>query len=156
MSTTTQHLWAMCHRDFESDGGLRDIYIRDVNIKHWRRRYAAINNVYLVEFFIDGERRAFPESVDEVFAIRLEENPLLRIFTGRILAVCHFFVAEEIEMDFDPREIGSESAFVEFLSFLKFLGDAVGKDVSVTYENDADCPFLVYVQGSRNFTYCRE
>jgi hypothetical protein len=60
---------------------------------------------------------------------------------------CHFFTAEEIELDLDPREVVDEESFQAVTALLLELGRLLGKRSILTYENSQDALVLEYVPG---------
>jgi hypothetical protein len=66
--------WNTCRRDFEPDGGLRDIYVRDTTIEHWRMVFDMLRAVFHPEYIVDGALNCFPVVADEVFVIRNNSN----------------------------------------------------------------------------------
>jgi hypothetical protein len=64
--------------------------------------------------------------------------------TPSIHIKCHFFSPEEIDFDFDPREINTQSDFDTVCEFLGLLGATVQKTVSVCLEGDRKAEILRY------------
>ena len=145
--------WETCRREFDPDGALRDIYVHDTDIEHWRKLFAALRRTQSLEYSVDGQSRPIPATADEIFATRITASPSLRFRISGIVVACHFFCTEQIEMDVDPREVTSAAAFDEFLGLLRFIGDTVGRRVIVTYESDEQHPFISYNSDSRGFEY---
>jgi hypothetical protein len=124
--------WQTCKKDFEWDGSWRDIYVFKTTLDDWRALCACLRAAYELGFQIDGITQPFPPAPEEVFAIRKQGSPLLRVRVGGILVACHFFTPEQMEFDIDPREVTSQSDLDALLGFLRRVGDAVGKPVAVT------------------------
>ncbi len=92
---------------------------------------------------IGGEPAALPSAVAEVFDFRRSELlPLLVIPIAGIKIACHFFVQDEIEFDFDPREITGPDRFDALLKFLTELAQLTAKPAVLTPENGADKPIF--------------
>lgn len=146
-------LWESCRPHFEPEGALRDIYVHGTTKADWQRCYELMLT-YQPEYSVDGQPMPLPPSADEVLAIRSTARPLLHFLAGKAAVACHFFADDEIEMDVDPRDIiGSPANFEGLLTFLQMLGDTLGKTVLLSYENDAQNPFLTYEPDGKLFRH---
>jgi hypothetical protein len=122
------------------DGALRDIYVTDTNLEDWRR-FIALATTFPCTYKRDGRA---------VQRLRLEDalsdqhDSLMRIEVGKARLHCHFFAAEEIEIDIDPREIASATEHDGVMAFVESLGQALGKPVVLTPENDPETPIVSY------------
>jgi hypothetical protein len=143
--------WKTVSQDFEHDGALRDIYISPASLDDWRAIYPFLRDYSGVEFFVDGEPQNLPLQIDEFFTA--VSRPMLRFRVGRALVVFHFFVTDEIECDFDPREISSQTDLDALLVFIRELGDRTGKPVIVTPENLSDSPIISYEPKRKEFQH---
>ena len=125
----------------EQDGSLRDVYIVCATPKDWASlcRLAA---QYGYRYSYEGKEGPLPE-LAQVFAGR-NGGHLMTVTVGRVTANCHFFNPEEIELDFDPREVHDATDHDEVLQFLEALAMAIMKRVSLTAENVQDAPYLSY------------
>jgi hypothetical protein len=141
--------WDKCRRDFEPDGGLRDIYVHSTTMEHWRALYETLRIAHHLEYSVDGTPQSLPVSVDEAFAARSTSSNAIRFRVGSALVVCHFFATDEIEMDIDPREVASQAALDELLGLLRLVGDTLGTPVGLTYEGDEQHPFITYEPSTR-------
>src|SRR4051812_8060445 len=101
--------WDTCKEDFRGGGSLRDIYIAPATLADWRALYPLLRAYPGVEYSVDGVVRQPPASVEEALAVRPAASPMLRFTVGRALVVFHFFCEEEIECDFVPNEITSQT-----------------------------------------------
>ena len=146
--------WDTCRHYFDDDGGLRDIYVQDTTIEHWRTTFDMLRRNYDLEFLVDSTPRELPATVDEAFAIREEASPTLRWRIGEIVALCHFFATKEIEFDIDSREVNSQEALDQVFDLMQRVGDTLGKRVFLNYENDRQPPLISYEPGRGEFAYC--
>ena len=73
-----------------------------------------------------------------------ETDSLLSFYVGPIQLACHFFSAVEIEFDFDPRQVSGETEIEQLDRFMRLLGDATGKQVILTQENDQEAIIARY------------
>lgn len=145
--------WDACRREFEPDGALRDIYVLDTTIEHWRKLFVALRGAYTLEYSVDGESRPIPETVDEALGLRATANPSLFFRVAGIGVACHFFCTEQIELDIQPREVNSTGTFDDVLGLLRLIGDTVGKRVIMTHESDEQHPFIIYEPSTKEFEH---
>ena len=127
------------------DGGLRDIYVLDTDLKDWDRVLTHIVRSYTtVEYLGDGRIPSSLPSAETIFAFREQTSPLLRVTLNGVVFQCHFFTPDEIEFDFVPHEIDSPERLQALLEFVEGLGRSTGKTVVVTPENNPEWAFLRY------------
>lgn len=146
-------LWDQCKKDFQWDGSLRDIYVTPATLADWRALYSLLRDYPEAEYSVDDVVEPPPVSVEQAFSVRPSGNPMLRLRVGRTLAVFHFFSEEEIECDVDPREIASQADLDALLSFVRQIGDATRKPVTITPENMREKPIITYDPQSRDFQH---
>ncbi|MGS5088007.1 hypothetical protein ACVC7V_16100 [Hydrogenophaga sp. A37] len=97
---------------------------------------------YPCSYSFDGETGVLPE-VSQLLVNR-DGSHLLRIDLGGATANCHFFMASEIELDVDPREVQNADAHDAVLSFVEGMARAIGRPVLLTPENGSHVPYLSY------------
>jgi hypothetical protein len=66
---------------------------------------------------------------------------------------CHFFVPEEIEFDLSPREVLGPQELDGIAEFVRLVGEATGKVVTLCPENAPDEPLVTYTPMERTFTW---
>jgi hypothetical protein len=145
--------WEMCRQEFAPDGALRDIYVLETNIEHWRKLFRILTSAYKVEYSVNGNIQQLPSSVDEILKSRGVAQPLMRFQLAGATIACHFFCFERIELDIDPREVNSETTFNGLIGLLKLIGDGLNKPAIMTQENNEKDPFLSYEPSKRDFLY---
>ena len=145
--------WDTCRREFEPDGGLRNIYVHGTTIEHWQTLFDALRATYALEYSVDGTARPLSAVVDEAFTTRDTASPSLLFRVGGIVVACHFFTTDEIEFDISPREVTSQAALDGLLGFLRLVGDTLGRAVIMSYESDEQHPFITYEPSRREFQY---
>ena len=65
---------------FYIGGSLRDIYVLGTNADDWHALLTYLRvSPYPVEYRVDGEIRPLPEHVADIFALREEHAPQLRV-----------------------------------------------------------------------------
>lgn len=131
--------WENVRSDFEPDGGLRDIYVRNANAQVW---CAFLSKLAVGPFQFRTSHGVVAIKLVSSFgeALRLSaSDPVLlqiQLKTGLLLN-CHFFCEDEIELDVDPRQVTDGVEFADLLEFVQWLANAVGERVIVTYENSS-------------------
>jgi len=133
--------WSDCEAFFEPDGSLRDVYVIGGGIPAWEGllRIARTRDAGLE---VDGEERPLPALATEALALRQARSPLLSIDWDGIGLNAHFFAAEDVELDLDPRAICSDERFEALIGFMATLAGETGKTVILTPENDQGRPYL--------------
>jgi hypothetical protein len=76
-----------------------------------------------------------PTSAADAFPRTGECNRRLSVWFAEVLANCHFFTAEEIEFDIDPRDVKGQRELNALFDFMRCLAQATDKDVVLTAEN---------------------
>lgn len=145
--------WDRCKEHFRVDGSLRDIYITRSTLAEWQALYPVLRDNRGVEYSVDGVSQTPPDSVEQIFTVRQSASPMLRFRVGPALVVFHFCSEDEIECDFAPNEITSQTDLDALLAFVRQLGETTRKRVLITPENDRERPFITYDPESREFQY---
>ncbi len=134
---------------WERDGSLRDIYLQDTEAVHWNR-FDQLLSQYECSYTFDGVAAPFPGS--HIALGNREGSHLLSIMLGSPVEICcHFFIAEQLELDISPKEITSPMEHEEVLSFVENLAEALESSADITPENSEQTPFLTYVPQSRTW-----
>jgi hypothetical protein len=136
--------WEACREQFESDGSLRDVYVRQACSEVWGSAFAFLSRGGDTRFMIDGVDAPLPRSHEEAFRLRPGSHPLLVVRREGIEYCCHFFSTEEVELDFLPQDVSGEKRFVALTAFIRGLGLGSRRDVFVTPENQPHLWFLRY------------
>jgi hypothetical protein len=131
---------------WEHDGSLRDIYVQNTGDLHWVR-FDRLLNQYDCKYTVDGMPQPFPGS-RSVFANRGASH-LLSISVGGPAINCHFFIAEQLELDIDPKEVTGILAHERVLIFVENLAEALELPADITPENCEQNPFLTYAPDSK-------
>ena len=124
--------WARQKEDMAEDGSLRDIYVLGTTAEDWKR---------VVTFLKAAPYRA-----------KLEDETLMIFHVGDVEICCHFFVEDQVELDFWPNDVG-EPELKLLLEFMADLGDLVGKRVIMTPESDPQNPIFEYEPKKRKVTW---
>ncbi len=134
--------WSSQKADFEPDGALRDIYIKNVTIEDWRLVVALImDGGFCARLERGGGLVAVPPNFESLFDHN--DRHLMSFTVGGASITCHFFTPAEIEFSLDPKEV-SEPVLESLLAFMIEVGDATKKPVIMTPENTAESPIFKY------------
>jgi hypothetical protein len=133
---------------FRPDGTLLDIYVQDVDISDWKKLFNLLNDNYKLTF------KSFDEE-EEVDQIKIKsiinyledetgefEDNILSIFLNDIQINCHFFLAEQIEFDIEPKEINTIDDFLLIYNFMISISKSLKKQVTLTGENSPEFPLI--------------
>ncbi|HYE05404.1 MAG TPA: hypothetical protein VEL07_07720 [Planctomycetota bacterium] len=123
--------------DFQHDGGLRDIYVRDIGIAQWNAVIRAVTSRYRWSYSEDGEACVVPDDAAAIFSARMERSALLTCRIGSMQANCHFFDPTEIEFDIQPSDV-SAANFGELTAFMHLLASVAGQPAVITHEGDSN------------------
>jgi hypothetical protein len=134
---------------WERDGSLRDIYVQNTEAVHWDR-FDQLLSRYECSYTFDGVAALFPGS-HSVLGNREGSHVLSILLDGPVEICCHFFVAEQLELDISPQEITGPLEHEEVLSFVESLADALGLSADIAPENAEQTPFLTYVPQSKTW-----
>jgi hypothetical protein len=142
--------WQSQQSLFEWDGGWRDLYILNTNLRDWQRLldYVRQREDQFI-FTINDIPHSLPTTIESIFAVREHTHPFLMIRIDHLQLNCHFFDPEQIEFDIDPREICDSSSFTLLLNCMTDIGAAVEKEVRLTPENAPDVILLRYNPSTR-------
>jgi hypothetical protein len=135
--------WSDIASEFEWDGSWRDVYVVGATVEDWQRVLDALSTLSSrPSFFANGEPAPMPARVADVFEQRETSSFLLTLDVGNVGLKCHFFDAEEIEFDLDPREIKGPAELKAVSDFMTLLADQTGKTAILTHENTKSAVIL--------------
>jgi hypothetical protein len=145
--------WAQIQPDFAWDGSWRDIYVNPATLADWEALFAVLRRVPGVEFRLDGALATLPNEARDIFAARASKSPMLCVDVEGVNVVFRFFCEEVIEADIDPRQVRGQLQLDGVLAFLKKIGDAVSKPVTLTPENLPEEAIVHYDPTSQRFSH---
>ncbi|GAA2637977.1 hypothetical protein SMC26_23100 [Actinomadura fulvescens] len=139
-------LWEDVQRLFEPDGSLLDAYVFDTTVADWQNFVDLVRSAgWWFAYSEDGQVGRLPDRVEGVLARSGELALLLQVRpVPEVLVNVHFFVEEEIEADFDPRELRGQEQLDAVCVFLRAVGRRLGKPVVLTPENGPAYPLIGY------------
>ncbi|HEV7302207.1 MAG TPA: hypothetical protein VGN72_22910 [Tepidisphaeraceae bacterium] len=129
--------WQRLREGLQPDGALRDVYVLKADEQHWDRFLAALPRSPYRWQLTHGERSAAkPLSRFRDLQFRETNHALLRVtLAPDLVLACHFFSAEEIELDVVPNDLQSDDAVCMLIDFMRWLGQVVDRPVVLTHEN---------------------
>lgn len=140
--------WSKLQDAFERDGALRDIYVRDVDVATWERALAFLRSVGDLRYTVDQVDSPLPSRAADALACSGEAVCCLVVARDGIEYACHFFTADEIEIDFWPEQVNGPDRLASLERFVAGLGHATARDVVVTQENWPEALILRYVSAT--------
>ena len=138
-----QMLYSDLADEFEVDGSLRDIYVLNTSALEGNRWRNLTPDLGGFAYSRDGKKAPLPTDVSLIFE-DADHSHLLRFNLGGPTINTHFFVEDEIEFDFDPREITSQSDLDLVLNFCASIAQNIERDIRITPENVSDVIYLLY------------
>jgi len=136
--------WEDVRQDFEPDGALRDIYVADANPQVWDRALELMLRGGSSRYSIDESEAPPPATASDALRLWPDRSPLLIIQRDGIEYACHFFKAEEVELDFWPDDVRGPDEFGALTRFVVELGRLTSRVVLVTYESSAAAEIFRY------------
>ncbi|MEO8516650.1 MAG: hypothetical protein ABI426_07900 [Flavobacterium sp.] len=145
---------------FESDGTLRDLYVKDVTIEDWKSFVDFLNENFNVRFGPVDERR---RKIDKDFVVDYltnqnedSESQTISIILEDLLINCFLFSQTEIELDIEPSEIKSSFELDELIDFMKSISTHLKKPIILTGENQIEFPLVTIDSKNQMFKYLTE
>jgi hypothetical protein len=128
--------YAKIVEELTPDGALRDIHVFDTTLADWQRFLDFVESQNLGATFIRGDDVLKPPLMaNQLFSRGPDDLEAWMSFRLEGMDYnCHFFAAQEIEIDVDPRQIEDPSALDSLLDFMVSLGRYLKKDVLLTHE----------------------
>jgi hypothetical protein len=97
--------------DLHADGGsLCDVYVLKSSIDEWDAALHWMSSQYALELSRDGMGMDVPNGAKSIFESTRSASMCLKVRVGDgVQANAHFFTEDEIEFDFDRKELNAES-----------------------------------------------
>lgn len=141
--------WSDVAVGFEYDGSLRDIYIFSTTTSDWQKTLNSLSELRPAPVYkLDGVVMALPRDVEHIFEVRASMTPLLELLLIDIRLHCHFFDRDTIEFDLPAADVKGADQLEALVGFMTLLGRTTNKRVSLTRENCANRPLLLYLPDS--------
>lgn len=135
--------WNDVSQIFEADGSLRDVIVRETSEADWDKLIRLSFSLGSVSYENDGKTQELPTSAAQLLGDS-DHAHCMKIDLGGPVANAHFFTSEEIELDLDPREVGSQAALDKVLGFCRKLSLELERDVAITEESNPDAVLFWY------------
>jgi len=151
-----EYLFQKYKKAFESSYKfLLDIYVFKTDENDWQTiiNYLRLNTLYTTTFLVDQKKQTLPFAVKEIFDLTQDHAIMLRIDEGQLNLYCYFFTPEQIEFDFDPRDITDDQRLTRLLDFIHLLGKLLQKQVVLTAESNEEIHYLSYDPITQNDTW---
>lgn len=149
-SERVDQLWRLSQRDFQSDGSLRDIYVRGTNQTDWNAVLAVVRGMFAPVRVTTGEGSAMNHLSPNHFNGKQRVQVTFNI--GDVEIIGHYFEASAIELSLDPKSVITSAVLGELLRFAVSVARFVGRTVVITPENAPDLPiFMVQPTGHVEF-----
>jgi hypothetical protein len=134
-----------CRSHFQWDGSWRDLYVRDTGRSDWNQLLDFLRQSdYKCDFSVNGSAAELPKDAAAIFAQREASGSSLVVEVSAVLLRCHFFTENEIEFDFDPRQVSGDETLSAVLCFMKEVGKRLNRKVDLTPENMPDSPIFSF------------
>jgi hypothetical protein len=128
------------------DGSWRDIYIKDTSKDDWEKWISFVNEYYRIEWYNPItdilETKIDFKVIKDIFEGNSEYVTTANVFIEDIQINAHFFTANEIENDIDPREFNSKDDHFKLMNYLKAISKLLRKQVILTPENSNEIILL--------------
>jgi hypothetical protein len=121
----------------DDPGALLDAYVSSASLDEWQLAVDCVRVLaWPSSYSEDGKAVPMPLEVSGIFARRRQVAVLWQIRpSDEILINSHFFDPDEIEFDFDPREIVTQRDLDVMCEFVCVLGRSLKKPVAVGIES---------------------
>ena len=141
-------IWEEYKYEFTPDGRLRDIYVEGVNINDWQYFIDFLRSTEAsLDFYVESEEAKLPDSIKDIVFDR-EHAYLLSIRLDGITVNSHLYRPAEIELEFDPQEIDSETKAKVIFRLMSTVGRVLNKKVILTPHNVKKQPIFKYEPGA--------
>jgi hypothetical protein len=120
----------------ETEGALLDGLVSGAAIGDWQAVIDLIRSVgWWYDYVQDGGSCRLPARVHDIFALTSDRAIVLHVRpVPDVLVNFHFFSADTIDFDFDPRELQSQDHLDVLCHFVRSLGRRIGKPVLLGLE----------------------
>ena len=108
---------------------------------------------YTRAYFRDDQLAEMPSNAAQAFPLPEECNRFMWVWFSGVQANCHLFKAEEIVFDIDPREVKGQQQLDGLFGFMRYLADAVAKEVILAAENSPEIVIFRARSGESKIEY---
>jgi hypothetical protein len=145
--------WGAVAEQFEIDGSLKDIYVLDTSAVEWQLLLELIRSRgWRCAYSEDALPKPLPSAAEALDTQQLRAT-MLAFWPGGDLEVhAHFFTADQIELDLDPRTIQDQKGLDSVVRLLRAIGKGLDRSVVLTWENSPDAVILRYDPATSDVT----
>ncbi len=133
------------------DGSLRDIYVLNTTAHDWKNWINFVNENCIVDWLngktLKSESKITFDIVNEFFEGNEDYSSSANILIDKIQLNVHFFQANEIEFDLDPKDFHTIDHHNKFLEVMKLMSIAIQKPIIITPENEREKVLLTILNG---------
>lgn len=134
--TDVSELWTRLRPRILPDGTLRDVHIGDASEVDWNAFLNWVRDEKVPHSFQCGWAPApLPDTFSEIASLQDDGATMLNFQIGKLSFNSHFFCDDEMEFDFDPRDVRDVERFADLLTFMRLIGGLVSKPVKLTEES---------------------
>lgn len=139
---------------FEPDGALRDIYVQDISISDWVLFIDFLNQNYPIQYGPTDQKNIGNQIDKDYIILFLTDNTgeleckSATIDLDGIKVNCHFFLADQIELDIDPKDINSIEDYTKIIGLMEKISQSLKNQVTLTDESRPEFP-LIKVDSSK-------
>lgn len=132
-------LWTRLRPRILPDGTLRDVHIGGASEADWNAFLNWVRDENVPHSFQCGWAPApLPDSFSEIASLQDDGATMLNFQIGKLSLNAHFFCEDEMEFDFDPRDVKDIDRFSDLMAFMAQIGQLVSKPVKLTEESAPD------------------
>lgn len=132
-------------KNLYQDGSLRDVYVLKATDSELNAFLDYVRPMIAEDdFYLAGNMTPLPKTYFEVMMGSQEGVSMLQIPVGPGYLNCHFFLSDELELDFRPADYCNEEAWEALSSFLQGLANAMQREVIVVPENMPEFVLIRY------------
>jgi|GEM_PF-2480153 len=140
-------IWEDYKSEFNPDGHLRDLYIKDVNHAHWQSLLQFLRSTHAdLKFYVDGKVSHLPTDIQPVLQDK-SHNYLLAVHLGGVNIQCDFASSKQITLEFDPLEIDDEFKANLIFRLMSTIGRTLDKSVVCAQANGVEKAIFQYRPG---------
>lgn len=127
---------AVARRVFRADDGLLlDIVVPDADIEAWDRTLALVASWPGATHVVGSQQRPPPRRFTDFRSTSQAEGGCISIWVSGCQVNLHHFGDDEIELDIDPGDVGSDESARGLLGFVADLARAIGREVHIAPES---------------------
>lgn len=147
--------WDEYRSAFDFNETWRSIFIAETEIKTWKTLLEFLaEQKHPIKFTVNDAEQPLSTNAWQIFQDQKKDmRPLLIVNVGGVDLNSHFFDQNEIEFDFDPREVTDEAKALAILEFMSEIGLEMDKDIFLTEEDAEEDAWFTYEVATGEIIY---